>query len=138
MDTIRLRWGLKSSWGECSTAKSRITCDNVNGNTTLSEVQGVFLQITFGMRVNLTAKAMGLRVANSHTGNHCEDGFIPLETIRRFLGVIRSRSHLSSKGRPLSQRGGFIEEEVEVEVDIEVEDKNQRIRRSRRSQSHQT
>ncbi|GKB01125.1 hypothetical protein Tco_0829169 [Tanacetum coccineum] len=31
-------------------------------------------------------KGVGLRVASSHTGNHCEDDFTPLETIRRFLG----------------------------------------------------
>ncbi|GJU01729.1 hypothetical protein Tco_1112067 [Tanacetum coccineum] len=120
MDTIKLRWGSKSSWGECLTAKSRITCDNTNRNSTLSEAQGVSLRITLGMRVrtvyhdlylggkalverenvgfdltkfdlyrsfveDLTAKGVGLRVADSHTGNHCEDGFTPLETIRRFL-----------------------------------------------------
>ncbi|GKD43599.1 hypothetical protein Tco_1268244, partial [Tanacetum coccineum] len=148
MDTVRLRWGSKSSWGECSTAKSRITCDNTNGNTTLSEAQGVSLRITsvcaFGSnecmleqglahksvivgvshdlmgdsrnRVprslpwresfgregergfdltksdlcpsfveDLTAKGVNLRVADSHTGNHHEDGFTSLETIRRFL-----------------------------------------------------
>ncbi|GJX26181.1 hypothetical protein Tco_0232477, partial [Tanacetum coccineum] len=28
---------------------------------------------------------MGLRVAVSHTDNHREDDFTPLETIRRFL-----------------------------------------------------
>ncbi|GJX33984.1 hypothetical protein Tco_0245541 [Tanacetum coccineum] len=52
-----------------------------------------------------TAKGIGLRVADSHTGNHREDGFTPLETIRRFLGIIGSRSLLSSKGRPSSWRG---------------------------------
>ncbi|GJY40668.1 hypothetical protein Tco_0427938 [Tanacetum coccineum] len=57
--------------------------------------------------VYLTAKGVGLRVADSHTGNHREDGFTPLETIRRFLGIIGSRSLSSSKGRPLSQRGGL-------------------------------
>nr|GFA29022.1 hypothetical protein [Tanacetum cinerariifolium] len=36
---------------------------------------------------DLTAKGMGLRVADSHTGNHCEDDFLPLETIRRLLGT---------------------------------------------------
>ncbi|GJR33280.1 hypothetical protein Tco_1109512 [Tanacetum coccineum] len=127
MDTIRLRWGSKSSWGECSIAKSRITCDNTNGNTMLSEAHGVSLRITSGMRVSsafgsnecmkrteyhdlylggkalvdrenvgfdltksdlfpsfvedLTAKGMGLHVVASHTTNHCEDGFTPLETI---------------------------------------------------------
>ncbi|GJT29467.1 hypothetical protein Tco_0909742 [Tanacetum coccineum] len=39
-----------------------------------------------------TAEGVGLQVANSHTGNHREDDFTPLETIRRFIGVIRSRS----------------------------------------------
>ncbi|GKB67272.1 hypothetical protein Tco_0928684, partial [Tanacetum coccineum] len=43
MDTIRLRWGSKSSWGEGLTVKSRITSDNTNGNTTLSEAHGVSL-----------------------------------------------------------------------------------------------
>ncbi|GJR03691.1 retrovirus-related pol polyprotein from transposon TNT 1-94 [Tanacetum coccineum] len=50
MNTIKLRWGSKSSWGKCSTAKSRITCDNTYGNTTLSEAQGVSLRITSGVR----------------------------------------------------------------------------------------
>nr|GEV81313.1 hypothetical protein [Tanacetum cinerariifolium] len=34
---------------------------------------------------DLTAKGMGLRVADSHTGNYREDDFTSLETIRRFL-----------------------------------------------------
>ncbi|GJS70379.1 hypothetical protein Tco_0703220 [Tanacetum coccineum] len=81
------------SWGECLTAKSCITCDNTNGNTTLSEAQGVSLRITSDVRVekydgtrlgtiigdrggaprfkgfveDLTAKGVGLRVADSHT-----------------------------------------------------------------------
>ncbi|GKD15177.1 hypothetical protein Tco_1199584 [Tanacetum coccineum] len=147
MDTIKLRWGSKSSWGECLTAKSRITCDNTNRNSTLSEAQGVSLRITLGMRVStilgtvyhdlylsgkalverenvgfnltksdlfpsfdkdLTAKGVGLRVADFHTGNHREDGFTPLETIRRFLGIIGSKSYSSSKGRPSSRRGGYV------------------------------
>ncbi|GKC94604.1 hypothetical protein Tco_1160046 [Tanacetum coccineum] len=122
-DTIRLRWGLKSSGGECWIAKSRITCDNTIRNTTLSEAQGVSLRITSDMRVrimyhdlylggkalveketvgldltksdlcpsfveDLTTKGMGLHVADSHTGNHREDDFTPLENIRRFLGVF--------------------------------------------------
>nr|GEX99498.1 retrovirus-related Pol polyprotein LINE-1 [Tanacetum cinerariifolium] len=55
---------------------------------------------------DLTAKGLVLRVVDSHTGNHCEDDFTPLETIRRFLSIIGSRSILSSKGRPSSWRGG--------------------------------
>ncbi|GJT43203.1 hypothetical protein Tco_0951918 [Tanacetum coccineum] len=116
MDTIRLRWGSKSSWGECLIVKSRITCDNTNGKTTLSKAQGVPLRITSGVKVrnvyhdlylgkkalverenvgidltksdfcpsfaeDLTAKGVGLCMADSYTGNHHEDGFMPLETI---------------------------------------------------------
>ncbi|GKC63353.1 hypothetical protein Tco_1095951, partial [Tanacetum coccineum] len=138
MDTIRLRWGSKGSWGKCSTAKSRITCDNINGNTTLSEAYGVSLRITSGVRVrvipgivyhdlylgekalierenvgfdltksnlcpsfveDLTAKGVGLRVADSHTGNHREDGFTPLETIRRFLCIFGSKSLFELEGK---------------------------------------
>ncbi|GKD19447.1 hypothetical protein Tco_1208605, partial [Tanacetum coccineum] len=40
-----------------------------------------------------TAKGVGLRVADSYTGNHPEDGFTPLETIRRLLVAIGRRSH---------------------------------------------
>ncbi|GJU21200.1 hypothetical protein Tco_1154542 [Tanacetum coccineum] len=45
-----------------------------------------------------TAKGVGLRVADSHTGNHPEDGFTPLETIRRLLVVIGRRSHSGFEG----------------------------------------
>ncbi|GJQ98489.1 hypothetical protein Tco_0009628 [Tanacetum coccineum] len=101
--------GLKSSWGECLTANSRITCDNTNGNTTLSEAQRVSLRISSSVRVkkydgtrpstitgdhrgvlrfkgfikDLTAKGVGLRVADSLTGNHRTDGFTPLEKVSR-------------------------------------------------------
>ncbi|GJY19300.1 hypothetical protein Tco_0390791 [Tanacetum coccineum] len=50
MDTIRFQWGSKSSWGECLTTKSRKPYDNINGNTTLSEAQGVSLRITSDIR----------------------------------------------------------------------------------------
>ncbi|GJY20552.1 hypothetical protein Tco_0393118 [Tanacetum coccineum] len=33
------------------------------------------------------ANGYGLRVADSHNGNHREDDFTPLETIRRFLEI---------------------------------------------------
>ncbi|GKA11506.1 hypothetical protein Tco_0691052 [Tanacetum coccineum] len=45
-----------------------------------------------------TAKGVGLRVADSHTGNHPEDGFTPLETIRRLLVVIGRRSYSGFEG----------------------------------------
>ncbi|GJZ79868.1 retrovirus-related pol polyprotein from transposon TNT 1-94 [Tanacetum coccineum] len=41
----------KSSCDGCWVAMSRITCVNINGNTMLSEAQGVSLRITSGMRV---------------------------------------------------------------------------------------
>ncbi|GJW40525.1 hypothetical protein Tco_0066370 [Tanacetum coccineum] len=43
-------------------------------------------------------KGVGLCVADSYTGNHLEDDFTPLETIRRLLVVIRRRSHSGFKG----------------------------------------
>nr|GEZ61240.1 hypothetical protein [Tanacetum cinerariifolium] len=39
-----------------------------------------------------TAKGVDLRVVNSYTGNHHEDDFTPLETIRRFVGIELLRS----------------------------------------------
>ncbi|GKB07526.1 putative reverse transcriptase domain-containing protein [Tanacetum coccineum] len=45
-----------------------------------------------------TAKGVGLRVAYSHTGNHPEDGFTPLETIQRLLVVIGRRSYSGFEG----------------------------------------
>ncbi|GJT19869.1 reverse transcriptase domain-containing protein [Tanacetum coccineum] len=51
-------------------------------------------------------KGVGLRVVDSHTGNHRQDDFTPLETIQRFLDIIESRSLSSSNRRPSSWRGG--------------------------------
>nr|GEX87100.1 uncharacterized mitochondrial protein AtMg00810-like [Tanacetum cinerariifolium] len=45
-----------------------------------------------------TAKGVGLRVADSHTSNHPEDGFTLLETIRRLLVVIKRRSYSGFEG----------------------------------------
>ncbi|GKC64679.1 hypothetical protein Tco_1097277 [Tanacetum coccineum] len=42
-------------------------------------------------------EGVGLRVADSHTGNHPEGGFTPFETIRRLLVVI-GRSHSGFEG----------------------------------------
>ncbi|GJZ79914.1 hypothetical protein Tco_0644751 [Tanacetum coccineum] len=60
------------------------------------------------LRKTQTVKGVGLHVAESYTGNHREDNFMPLETIQRFLGAIGSKSLLASKGRPSSQRGGYV------------------------------
>ncbi|GJT26661.1 hypothetical protein Tco_0906936 [Tanacetum coccineum] len=66
-----------------------------------------------------TAKGVGLRVADSHTGNHPEDDFMPLETIQRLCSVFGRRSHLGfegetsePKGRPPSRRGGLTKEQL--------------------------
>ncbi|GKB63273.1 putative reverse transcriptase domain-containing protein, partial [Tanacetum coccineum] len=50
-----------------------------------------------------TAKGVGIRVADSHTGNHHEDGFMPLETIQRLLVVIGRRSYSGFKGEAFEQ-----------------------------------
>ncbi|GJY54596.1 hypothetical protein Tco_0446260 [Tanacetum coccineum] len=81
--------------------KTLVERDNVGFDLTKSDFCPSFAE-------DLTAKGVGLRVADSLTGNHRKDGFTPLETIRRFLGVIGSRSLSSSKGRPLSWRGGYV------------------------------
>ncbi|GJY34519.1 hypothetical protein Tco_0418988 [Tanacetum coccineum] len=43
-------------------------------------------------------EGVGLRVANSYTGNHPEGGFTPFETIRRLLVVIGRRSYSGFEG----------------------------------------
>ncbi|GJZ57415.1 hypothetical protein Tco_0612909 [Tanacetum coccineum] len=43
-------------------------------------------------------EGVGLHVADSHTGNHPEDGFMPLETTRRLLVVIGRRSYSGFEG----------------------------------------
>ncbi|GJV68563.1 hypothetical protein Tco_1484072 [Tanacetum coccineum] len=71
-------------------------CEGCN-ITTLIEMEN--LGLTFAQ---VSSKAhregVGLRVADSHTGNHPEGGFTPFETIRRLLVVIRRRSHLGFQG----------------------------------------
>ncbi|GJU42608.1 putative RNA-directed DNA polymerase [Tanacetum coccineum] len=52
-------------------------------------------------------RGVGLRVVNSHTGNHREDNFTALETIQKFLGIIGSRSLSSLEGRPSSRIRGL-------------------------------
>nr|GEW61904.1 hypothetical protein [Tanacetum cinerariifolium] len=82
----------KSFCDGCWVAKSRITCVNTNGNTTLTEAQRVSLRITSGMR------GVGLCVADSHTGYHPGDDFTPLATIRRSYSIIRERIPFELKG----------------------------------------
>ncbi|GJZ94647.1 hypothetical protein Tco_0666850 [Tanacetum coccineum] len=100
--------GSKSSCDGCWVAKSRITCVNTNGNTMLSEVHGVSLRITSNVRFRRRppAKGIGLRVADSHTGNHSEDDFTSLETIRRSYSVIRERIPFELEGETFEPERG--------------------------------
>nr|GFA23102.1 hypothetical protein [Tanacetum cinerariifolium] len=52
-----------------------------------------------------TAKGVRLRVADSRTGNHPEDDFTLLETIRRLCSVFGRRSHLGFKGETSESKG---------------------------------
>ncbi|GJS86862.1 DNA-directed DNA polymerase [Tanacetum coccineum] len=79
--------------------KALVERENLGFDLTKSDMYPSFIK-------DLTAKGVGLHVVGSHTGNHREDDFTPLESIRRFLDVIGSRSLSSSKGMPSSQRGG--------------------------------
>nr|GEY40299.1 hypothetical protein [Tanacetum cinerariifolium] len=66
----------------------------------VNEVQG------FGRRP--PAKGIGLRVADSHIGNHPKDDFMPLETIRRSYSVIRKRISFELEGETFEpERGDF-------------------------------
>nr|GEW90346.1 hypothetical protein [Tanacetum cinerariifolium] len=80
--------------------------------------------LTFSLVLSKTHReGCRLRVASSHTGNHRKDDFTPLETIRRFLGIIRSESLSSLKGRPLSRRGRYVINKVLDNVVVEGIDK---------------
>ncbi|GJT66720.1 hypothetical protein Tco_1018200 [Tanacetum coccineum] len=79
--------------------KALVERDNVGFDFTKSDLCPSFIE-------GYTAKGVDFHVADSQTGNHREDDFKPLETIRRFLGIIGSRSLSSSKGSPSGQRGG--------------------------------
>nr|GEV89601.1 hypothetical protein [Tanacetum cinerariifolium] len=80
--------------------KALVERNNMGFDLTKSDLYPSFFE-------DLTTKGVGLREANFHTGIHREDGFTPLETIQRFLDIIRSRSLSNSKGRPSSRRGGY-------------------------------
>ncbi|GJV81946.1 hypothetical protein Tco_1517816 [Tanacetum coccineum] len=52
------------------------------------------------------AKGVGLRVADSHTGNHPEDDFTPLKTIQRSYSVIRKRIPFELEGETFEPESG--------------------------------
>ncbi|GJT85148.1 hypothetical protein Tco_1066865 [Tanacetum coccineum] len=72
-----------------------------NENTTLTEA-GCPATITMAP----PAKGVGLRVADSHTGNHSEDDFTPLETIRRSYSVIREKITFELEGETFEPERG--------------------------------
>ncbi|GKE23727.1 hypothetical protein Tco_1435239, partial [Tanacetum coccineum] len=55
--------------------KALVKRENVRFDLTKSDLCPSFVE-------DYTAKGVGLRVADSHTGNHCKDDFTTLETIR--------------------------------------------------------
>nr|GEU40686.1 hypothetical protein [Tanacetum cinerariifolium] len=78
--------GLKRSCGDFGIAKSWITCVNINRNTTLISSKP--------HREGLG----GLCMADSHTGKHLEDDFMPLETIQRSNSTIRKKIPFELEG----------------------------------------
>ncbi|GKB00337.1 hypothetical protein Tco_0828330 [Tanacetum coccineum] len=107
MGTARLRWRSKSLKGIIGLVyhdlylggKALVERENVGFDLTKSDLCPSFIE-------DHTVKGVGLRVADSHTRNHREDNFTPLETIQRVLGIVGSRSISRSNGRPSSRRGG--------------------------------
>nr|GFB09010.1 GDSL esterase/lipase At1g28580-like [Tanacetum cinerariifolium] len=79
--------------------KALVEKENVSLDLTKSNLCPSFVE-------DLTAKDMGLRMADSHTGNHHKYDFTPLEAIRRFLCIFGSRSLSSLKERPSSRKRG--------------------------------
>ncbi|GKC26691.1 hypothetical protein Tco_1033985, partial [Tanacetum coccineum] len=70
-------------------------------------------------------KGVGLRVADSYTGNHRKDDFIPLETIRRFSSIIWEKILFELKGeaseperRPVRLRNLFFGLWLVLEMDF--------------------
>ncbi|GJU78605.1 retrotransposon protein, putative, ty1-copia subclass [Tanacetum coccineum] len=90
------------------------------------------------VRMGPPAKGVGLRLADSHTGNHPEDDFTPLETIRRSYCVIRKRILFELEGETFEPEKGvfraffekqrligpnFIDWYRNLRIELSVEDK---------------
>nr|GEV89784.1 hypothetical protein [Tanacetum cinerariifolium]GEW29826.1 hypothetical protein [Tanacetum cinerariifolium] len=89
IDMIKLRWGSKSSGHGLNIGeKALVERENVGLELTKSDLYPNFIK-------DLTAKGMGLRVVDSLTGNHHEDDFTPLETIRR-VEILYTESELNT------------------------------------------
>nr|GFA16627.1 hypothetical protein [Tanacetum cinerariifolium] len=74
----------------------------------------VIMRVSYDLRGDLggyyrrrpPTKGVGLHVADSHTGNHPEDDFTPLETIRRSYSVIREKIMFDHEGETFKPEGG--------------------------------
>ncbi|GJV81094.1 hypothetical protein Tco_1516964 [Tanacetum coccineum] len=66
-------------------------------------------------------KDVCLHVADSHTGNHPEDDFTPLETIQRSYSVIRERILFELERETFKPKRGVIED-IECYHDEEMGD----------------
>ncbi|GJV82877.1 retrovirus-related pol polyprotein from transposon TNT 1-94, partial [Tanacetum coccineum] len=64
----------------------------------------------------MVAGLPSLRVADSHTGNHPEDDFTPLETIRRPYSVIRKRILFELEGETFEPERGAYDGEPFVDL----------------------
>ncbi|GKA67335.1 hypothetical protein Tco_0767143 [Tanacetum coccineum] len=82
----------------------------------LSEAQGVSLRITSGVRFRRRplAKGVGLRVADSYTGNNPEDDFTPLKTIRRSYSVIREKISFELEGETFDAKDSITTQTCEL------------------------
>ncbi|GKB96992.1 hypothetical protein Tco_0983129 [Tanacetum coccineum] len=78
------------------TNEERVSVGKESAKNGFDEIKEFFLP---------TAKGVGLRVADSHTGNHPEDDFMPLKTIRRLCSVFGRRSHLGFEGETSEPKG---------------------------------
>nr|GEW16128.1 RNA-directed DNA polymerase homolog [Tanacetum cinerariifolium] len=96
--------------------------DNIGFDLTKSDLCPSFVE-------DLITKGVGLRVVDSYTGNHREDDFTLLETIRRFLGSVMGEIDISTL--TLEQYFRLIEEnqasrmandEFEGTMEKEIED----------------
>ncbi|GJR62195.1 RNA-directed DNA polymerase, eukaryota, reverse transcriptase zinc-binding domain protein [Tanacetum coccineum] len=76
--------------------KALVERENVGFDLTKSELCPSFIK-------DLTTKGVVLRVVDSHTGNHHEDNFMPLETIRRGLGYARVLVEVNAEKKLVDQ-----------------------------------
>nr|GEV99681.1 hypothetical protein [Tanacetum cinerariifolium] len=72
----------------------------------MSERIGTLVQDNFHRRP--PAKGVGLRVADSYTGNHPKDDFTQLETIRRSYNVIREKISFELEGETFEPKRGYV------------------------------